>query len=690
VIGDSGSRFTQGKLTFRYPTAPQAIQLFCWALMLVVFWVVYWGEMPLRGVCSLAAVSVYWLFVGCSNIWTWALSFWLRSNRLILDKKGITVGRRFIAWEDITEIGRPRSLAGRAFVRIKDSSPKRSFFDLRACFATRGGPIYLQGYPFVYRYVMPAILSARPDLEVPPFIQRLMKAPEQAMEPRGWLVFSALSVTVALLAAASSTHGRDMFTHVGIAAALLFVPGVVGGLAVPWVKDARGGLVKAALCSPVLVGVAMFMASLGIGKYAALQTLIATSLTMLLAAALVFSLTHRFQTGHQLAVVLLVLAVPLTVYTAVTSAEWPHTDLSPWLSALDIVIWGDDGVYVTTKFSKDSPPVFHLPSMTKVQVPGHGVDAAVLWLNKRHLIRRVEAPGGDELWVFNLERKTEFKLPTAKNWRVGYLQPVEAGGHRLAWLDCGGQWQVRRLRVWNLMTRREVRPPILMPAHVEGADCSVDWIDADNVAVHWVDQNGRLHVLRCNIRTGRTKAMTSAHQYDRWIRIKGFDYAFGVTERGSERCLLTFVRLQTDKAVVLNGIGGYPGLAPDAECSYRVRDLQGKRVLSRFDFMTAKETTVCSVPGHLGLVGVCRSGRTVLLGPSWNGMQDYLVVDVPTSKKHAIRLAGIALPGGAKLLASMPNCSPLSPHGRRIAFCVPGVLGTSGRVVLYTIPHDWP
>ena len=62
---------------------------------------------------------------------TWAVSPWWGSNRVVLDENGIAVGRRFVAWGDITEIGHPRLfMVRRTLVRVGDSSPKAGFFVL--------------------------------------------------------------------------------------------------------------------------------------------------------------------------------------------------------------------------------------------------------------------------------------------------------------------------------------------------------------------------------------------------------------------------------------------------------------------------------------------------------------------------------------------------------------------------------
>ena len=436
----------------------------------------------------------------------------------------------------------------------------------------------------------------------------------------------------------------------------------------------------------------MFMVFFGMGNYAGLQALIATSLAMVLGAAVAFFLMDDFKAGYQTGLAVLLLAVPAAVYGGIRSGEWPGTEVSIWLDELPSVMWGEDGVHATVRWCDDPPPVLHVPSMEEVKVPGHGGDSITCWLGKRHLLRRVEGAGGDGLWAFDLERKAESRLPAAENWRVGHLRPLDAQGRRLVWLDCDADWQAQSVRTWNLATHREERPPIALPVDTRNEYCSADWIDADNVAVHWRDGDGSLHVLRLSLRTGKGEAWTSAHRFDAWIPIEGLDHAFGVTEQGWDACFLTWVDLKTDRAVALDGIGGYPGVAPDAGCSFRVRSLRGKRMLCRFDFATTQETTICRVPSHLALAGVCRSGRTVVLGPaeSLGSMPEYLVVDVRTRKKHTIRLSGMAVSSRAEYLSGLPGEPPLSPDGRRVIFSTLRAMSRSGRVLLYAIPPNWP
>jgi len=693
VAGGDGSRLPQRKLTFRYPTALPAIQLFGCIFMLAVFWVVYWGDVPLKGGWSLVSFSVLWLFVGCTDVWVWGLSLWRRTGLVTLDTTGISIGKRSLAWENITKISHPRFFArGGALVRLEGSAPKVGFFDLRASFRTQGRPIYMRGYPFVYRDVMPIIVSVRPDLEVPAVVRRLMDDPERAMEPRGWLVLFVLAATAALLAAAARTYAFGVVTHLSIASGLLCLPGILRFIAVPWTKDARAGLAGAALSSPLLVGAAMFAVFLGMGNYAGLQALIAASLAMVLAAAVVVLLVKRFHAGRQVALAFLMLAAPAVVYAGIRSAEWPATNLTQWAGEVLGVIWGEDGLHATAWICEDPPPVLHLPSMTEVPVPGHGGSATVCWLGKRHLVRRVKAAGGDELWVFDLERKTESRLPTADKWTVSRGWPVDAEGRRLVWLDCDAEWRAKRLRTWNLAARREERAPIAVPPDMQNLSCSADWIDADKIGVCGKDAQGVLHVLRVNVLTSQAEAMASAHRYGRWLPIEGFEYAFGLTEQEEDKYSLTWVNLKTDRAVPLDGTGGYPGVAADAGCSFRVRSPGGKQVLSRFDFATAQETTVCRVPGYLGLAGVGRSGQTVLLGPAEDllGMPRYLVVDVATGKTHAIHLTGMGTFSSADYLASMPNRSPLSPDGRRIILMTLRPAAKSEKTVLCTVPPNWP
>jgi hypothetical protein len=163
-------------------------------------------------------------------------------------------------------------------------------------------------------------------------------------------------------------------------------------------------------------------------------------------------------------------------------------------------------------------------------------------------------------------------------------------------------------------------------------------------------------------------------------------------ERDDYMVLLWVVELRTDRALALDGVGGYPGVAADADCFYRVRDLQGKRMLSRFDFARWQETEVCPIPRHMGLVGVSRSGRTVLLGPVefLVGVAEYLVVDVVTSAKHSVHPGGMCYESGGKFLASMPNHCPLSPDGRAVVFSPISSVDSSQRVLLCTVPPDWP
>jgi hypothetical protein len=327
--------------------------------------------------------------------------------------------------------------------------------------------------------------------------------------------------------------------------------------------------------------------------------------------------------------------------------------------------------------------------MTEVTAPGNGY---VFWLDEQHLITCRTAGGARALHCFDLVAGMGSRLPAAGSWSIGYIRPVDSKTGRLAWIDLDAEDRPERLRIWDLAAGRDARPPIDLPRLDLVRECTADWVEAETVALHWRDDDGRLHVLRVDADRGTTKETVSVHQFERWLVVEGLNYAFGLTARGDDTQSLALVALKADRAVALAGAGGYPHVAADAGCSFRVRHLDGKHVLSRLELATARETAVCSVPGGLSLAGVSRSGRTVLLAPGdvFGPMPEYRIIDVATGRTHTIRPTGTFMDSAASYFGALSNVSALSPDGRRVLLAPFVMPGFAGRAAIYTVPGDWP
>jgi len=688
------------ELRFKYPTKPWGLPLFCHLLILGLFCVLYLPDQSQQFRGTIIFVCVVYLVAVSGMVWEWPARLFTKERGIRIKHDGIVVNGRFAPYDNIERIkhGSRFALAGSAILKLRKPEG-RFFFN-----PFKGSPkqLVLRGYPFVYRDVIPVIREMHPDVPMSAVVQTNLANPENAGKPRSWLIFVVLILNVALLNWIRSPRHQGLFDYLIVGSILVSVSSYLANLCVALARDAREAFLQSVLqCVPVL-GIAIQIQLWSPIEHFAFQTLVITAMALMFVAVLVFFGTKRLSQAAQVWIAVALLTTPVAAYYYGKSKSWPVKDITslmpePPKRGFVSPFWGQSGVHLAGSPSKDLSCVIHVPSLSRKPVPGREGENDVVWLGERFLVRRVRGKEHtSQLWVYDFSRREDVRVPAADSFRIASVRPVHHEGRLVAWIDLSDKTSVQTLRVWDLETGKDERPPYRLPGDVRWG--AAVWLKDGTLALEGTSlwkkggpEDPLLCVLRFTLGNAEPERFVSSQRYASWSVTWDFRHALALTKEGDDAYRVAFVDLETDEVVRLPGVGGYPHVVALSTCAFRLAVYGNRSMLCRFDFGTREEQLLHPVPDGTSICGISKTGRFALLASTgFPQRPGHLVLHVPTGRRHWVYPRGVfsssSVDGWA---ARIPGRNPFSPDERSFVVQTMGA-GTAWRTFFCTIPATWP
>jgi hypothetical protein len=681
-------------IEFVYPSKPWKLPLFCHLWFLLLFAYLYYGRIPDPFSPAYTSTVIGYLVIVGMWIWEWPARFLGADKPITLSQSGITANGRFAKWDDIQKIKHgPFFFFRHSLVYLKLKREKKSFFSI----SIRRRYLSLQGYPFVYREVLPAILGYRPDVPVSAVVKRNMEAPENSRGLHTWFVLLLLILYIILLYLISLDDFQTLICYIITGAILVLLSTGTSNFAVPFATTNRERFIEFAINNMLLIGVAIKLFSFSTSDYIVMEVLTTTAILVCIMAILVLLTTQKLSVLWRVCIIWVIVLSPICIYLYGKSQTWQPRDISHQLEKKDwnIPLWSFSGDYLTCLSYEENGFIIQVPSLKNVSVPEHIGRNLVVWFGNEYLLRQIESDDKTELWFYDFANDVEFKIPTGEKFSVGNKRPICHQEQYLAWIDFGEDVNNGDIRFWNLKKNIEDISTVSLPSEISWKGGQVVWLDQNRIAVcaKIAEQKGKeegtkLAVLYLTLDGKERRLYISSKRFKRWYPAMDCQYAFGVNSLGSDRYSVTFVDLTTDESIELTG-EDFPIFAPSSNYALRITYNSGKSYLTRFEFKTLKDFPLYRVPDNTKIIAVSKTGKFVLLGleEDFLTIPVYYVFHVPSGKKHKIHFAGLGGFHSPEISAIYPGASNFSPNER--FFLLNIAQGSDLKLLLYELPDSW-
>jgi hypothetical protein len=682
------------QIEFVYPPKPWKLPLFCHLWLLFLFAYLYYGRVPDPFTPAYTSTVIGYLVIVSIWLWEWPARFLGAGKPITLSQSGITATGRFAKWDDIQKIQHgPLFFFRHSVVYLKLKREKKSFFSI----SIRRRYLPLIGYPFIYREVLPAILSFRPDVPVSPVVKRNMEAPEKSRGLYTWFVLLLLTLYIILLYLISLDDFQTLLCYISIGAILVLLSTSTSNSAIPFATTNRERFIEFVINSMLLIGVAIKLFPFSTADYIVMEVLITTAILVCIMAVIILFTTEKLSALLQVCIIWVFVLSPICLYLYSKSQTWQPRDISHQLEQKDwaIPLWSSSGDYLTCLSYEENGFIIKVPSLKNVSVPEHIGKNRVVWLSNEYLLRTIESNDKTELWFYNFTNDVELKVPTGEKFSIGNKRPICHQEKYLAWIDFGEDVNNGDVRFWNLKKNIEDMSPVSLPQEISWKSGQVVWLDQNKIAVcakiikQKAKEDGtRLAVLFSNLDEKERRLYTSSTRFDRWYPTMYCQYAFGVNSLEHDRYSVTFVDLTTDESIELTG-EDFPIFVPSSNYAFRITYNSGKPYLTRFEFNTLKYFPLYRVPDNTKVIAVSKTGKFVLLGlkKDFLAIPVYYVLHVPSGKKHKIHLAGLGSFHSPEISAIYPGASNFSPNER--FFLLNIAQGSDLKLLLYDLPDSW-
>ena len=681
-------------IEFVYPSKPWKLPLFCHLWFLFLFAYLYYGRVPDPFTPAYTSTVIGYLVIVSIWFWEWPARLFGAGKPITLSQSGITVTGRFAKWDDIQKIQHgPLLFFRHSVVYLKHKTKKKNIFSN----FKKPHNIYHKGYPFVYREVLPAILSYRPDVAVSAVVERDMKSPEKNHGFHTWFVLLLLTLCIILLYLISLDDFQTLIYYLSIGAILVLLSTGTSNFAIPFATTNRERFIEFAINSMLLIGVAIKLFPFSTTDYIVMEVLTATAILACIMAIIILFATEKLSVLWQVCIIWVFVLSPICVYLYSKSQTWQSRDISCLLEKEDytIPLWSFSGDYLTCLSYEENGFIIQVPSLKNVSVPKHIGKNRVVWFSNDHLLRTIESNDKTELWFYNFANDIELKVPTGEKFSIGNKRPICHQEQYLAWIDFGEDVNNGEVRFWNLKKNIEDMSPVSLPPEISWKGGQVVWLDQNKIAVcakivkQKAKEDGtKLAVLYSNFDGKERRLYISSKRFERWYPTIDCQYAFGVNSLEHDRYSVTFVDLTTDGSIELTG-EDFPMFVPSSNYALRITYNSGKPYLTRFEFNTLKDFPLYRVPDNTKIVAVSKTGKFVLLGlkKDFFTIPVFYVFHVPSGKKHKIHFAGMGVFHSPQLCAIYPGASSFSPNERFLLLNI--AQGLDLKLLLYELPGSW-
>jgi len=683
-----------GDIEFIYPSKPWKLPLFCHLWILSLFAFLYYGRLPEPVSPAYASAVISYLVLVSIWLWEWPARRFGAGKPIVLSQSGITATGRFVKWDDIQKIQHgPFFFFRHSVVYLRLKPQKTKFFS----FSTRRRNLTLIGHPFVYRDVLPAIISYRPDILVSPVVKRDMKEPEKNLGFHPWFVFLLLSLCIILLCLITLDDFQTLLYYIGIGAILDILSTFASSSAIGFANTNRERFIEFALNGMLLAGFAIKLFPFSAADYVVFDVLIKTAILVCVMAIIVLFATEKLSGLWQVSVIWVLIFFPLCMYLYTKSQTWQPRNITELLEkgTSGTPLWSFTGDYLTCLSYEEKGSIIQVPSLKNIPVPEHIGKNQVVWLSNKYLIRRIESDNKKELWVYNFASNIEFKIPAAENFSTGNKRPVCHQEHYLAWIDFKKDVNDGVVRFWNLEENIEELSPMPLPSEISWKGSEAVWLNQNRIAVYTKiaekkakEEGRKLAVLYLTLDGKERELYVSSTYFERWYPTIDFQYAFGVNLPEYDKYTVSFVNLATDESIELSG-EDFPISVPRSNYALRITYNSGEPYLTRFEFDTLKDVLLHRVPYNTKIAAVSKTGKFVLLGLKDDilTIPVYYVLHVPSGKKHKIHCSGMGDFHSPEFSAIYPGTSNFSPNEN---FLILNIVQVSDfKTLLYELPDSW-
>lgn len=690
----------ESSVCFEYPSRPWKLPLCCYVLLLGVLSVLY--APALYRVSPWQLVLAYGIYVGFVATVLWQAPAYLFGNgpvsSVAVNEEGIQLDDRLIPWGRIERIDYGPLWMARPFgLRIKVER-ETGFFEWSGVFADKAEQhAFLPGHPGIYRDILPHALRHRPDMEILSGIRKKFDDPETGRRHRRWVMAGGLVVNTVLLVLLYPAPTVSIWTFLYAGMPLFILAFAVFINLIPAVPDTREAFLGACLMAPVTAVIGVQATLFFFCPVSAYQTIVVVGLLFTAAGGFVVLGTGTFKRLTQAAVLLFLVVGTVGAHFYFHARLWPRREVTEHFPQPPptIMTWAHSGRYVAGQSGDDLTTILNAQSLRTSELPDHPGTERLRWLGERFVVRttdREEKP--EELWVYDMREGKEQLVARCHQLIVGPSRPFHRADARLVWLEQPEEGS-HVLRIKSMASGGPGFGSTELPGGVCWRDAG--WRDGRNIVVHGAEKGSAgetctWHVVHIapggNIRS-HVRSETAFHRFR-----AGPGMRYAVASKGkdwwSDPCYA--VALEDGQAARLPP-GDSPIHVTSSSRGYRVVQGGEKSSLQRLDLETNEQERLCTVPKGLQLLGYSEKNSYALLTPAKGLLQipAYLLMHVPTGKKHWIRLPGMGFVSehSSGLTASIPGASPLSPRGRKLLLESMDVR-EGFRLFLCDIPTEWP
>ncbi len=643
--------------------------------MLLLYVVQYYNHPPEQSrLVYWFAISFFALFISIL-ICGWPISRKARQNKFAITKKGFQSGKELTPWEKIQGIDAGPILFRRQIVRLMLKRQKPRFL------ATSNPPkaIPIDASPYIYRNVVPAILTMNPDMPVSKRAKKFLAKPDKAGAPIKWLVVVCLISTCAILLCALHSDFQTMLRYqfLGI---LLMISAGISSFAIPHICNPKNMLVDCTSTCSIITLFVMISFAFSDADFAGIELIFRTHFILTFCAFIAFVVLKRMSTIFQFGVVGLLL-IPLVLYFHETSKMLPITDISTARAENDYStdhIWSRTGNYIT---DGDGCYIRRIADGKVLHPTKYPQPCDVVWVDDKCLVRKVgDINDTTRLMVYDIEEETESQVPTGPHPIAMSICPVSQDGKTLVWLDQQQDQNLREVRFFNLRTHELSKDAYAIPTIPEWEPRGVYWIDETNIVINGGPPRNQkektaynLHLLCVNTNTQKSVDYISPIKCTGWIPTPNWRYVCGIihTFKPEKMHLVDMIEQQVIDFPYSFADDEFPLLTSD--CAYYVGLHQGQRYLLSLEYATGNEQAVAPVPKGMALYDINNKSGFALLGLS-NEKQDKIpfarhqVLDIETGCIRKIRMPNALCIGILPVYKPIPRNakSPFSPDGRKL------------------------
>lgn len=604
---------------FVFPPGPRGFAAACAALPVAIAVVVLLPYLDARMLAILVGVGAVFLLgtIFVAPVW-WA------PRTATLTEGGIAVGKRFMKWEELTEV-RKGLFRCTPFALVRAARPRR---------------LVLLTHPVVLRELLPAILRRRPEVTVSKHARRALANPESATWAPRWVGLLLLAAAAAAAAVPVLVRYGHLWTLIPTACAVLpfwlvacfaSPPGATGELR--FVQDALfpGGFI-----------VLSFTMSLGVYDvpFFAIDASVAPVAVLHLAAGLVVLGRAKLRRLLKALIVACAIGLPLLIHQLGPRDALARTDITELFGGervLPPLFWSEDGALAASSLPDGSrgwrQTVADLARHRSVPLPGHDSSLWMMWLDRSCACRAVREQDQWGLYLFRFDDGRDVRLSTVKYPTIPRLRHMSPDGRRLCWLAPSEEDQPPLIKTYDLKADRVEELEIKWPAgeHIAWGECG--WADRETLVIQGHspgpgaqpepgqaeaaqaerDRAQALHVLWVSYEDRTVQHAVSPRRFSGWRISADGRYAFATGPEGDVPAGVHFLDLRTGRMV---NIGGekFPAWAPDGRVAVRVSGSHGREQwLCRFDAGKAIETPVLKIPEGEELVAASPRGRFAIL-----------------------------------------------------------------------------